>query len=418
MKRKLLIYIGILVFALAACSKKDETPQPGTSSPGGGNNDGYNIVSIAPTSGKVGDKIVITTNQIEDVSQVTFNGTKASITTISNTQITVVIPEYATKGKILLEVRDKDLKAESTEDFNVEYPSGQLAFMGGDTRIGASGFTIGTKIYMGLDYGGDNIKDFWEYDTQNNTWTQKADFPGNKRGFAVGFTIDGKGYMGTGGYYDSGTSTYYKDFWQYDPATDKWTKKADFGGSARYGAVGFAINGKGYIGTGRDDKGHKNDMWEYRPDSDSWTQVGNLVDDNHFSLQRYQAVSFVIGNKAYVGAGYSKKKDFWEFDPAATDQWRKVADLGGAGRSGAIAFSIDGKGYVGTGHTGGFSKDFWQYDPTTDQWSRAADFNGSERQWAVGFAVGNKAYVGSGHAYKKLSDGYGYTKDFWQYTPQ
>ena len=33
-------------------------------------------------------------------------------------------------------------------------------------------------------------------------------------------------------------------------AQDTWTQKADFGGTVRYGAVGFSIGSKGYIGTG------------------------------------------------------------------------------------------------------------------------------------------------------------------------
>ena len=43
----------------------------------------------------------------------------------------------------------------------------------------------------------------------------------------------------------------YKDFWEYDPATNTWTQKADFGGTTRSVAVGFSIGSKGYIGTGR-----------------------------------------------------------------------------------------------------------------------------------------------------------------------
>ena len=41
-----------------------------------------------------------------------------------------------------------------------------------------------------------------------------------------------------------------KDFWEYDPVGNTWTQKADFGGTARYAAVGFSIGNKGYIGTG------------------------------------------------------------------------------------------------------------------------------------------------------------------------
>ena len=43
----------------------------------------------------------------------------------------------------------------------------------------------------------------------------------------------------------------HKDFWEYDPATNAWTQKADFGGTARLDAVGFSIGSKGYIGTGK-----------------------------------------------------------------------------------------------------------------------------------------------------------------------
>ena len=88
-------------------------------------------------------------------------------------------------------------------------------------------------------------QDFWEYDPVTNAWTQKADFGGGPREQAVGFSIGGKGYIGTG--YNG---PYRQDFWEYDPATNTWTQKADFGGTARYGAVGFSIGSKGYIGTG------------------------------------------------------------------------------------------------------------------------------------------------------------------------
>src|SRR5881392_3149286 len=76
-------------------------------------------------------------------------------------------------------------------------------------------------------------------------WTQKANFPGGfGRYGSIGFSIDDKGYMGTG--YDFYLG-HQKDLWEYDPVTDAWTQKADLGGVGRESAVGFAINGKGYI---------------------------------------------------------------------------------------------------------------------------------------------------------------------------
>ncbi len=61
---------------------------------------------------------------------------------------------------------------------------------------------------------------------------------------------------------------YLKDFWEWDQATNVWTQKANFGGTARIGAVGFSIGNKGYIGTGMNGNGQPYafmDLWEYDP---------------------------------------------------------------------------------------------------------------------------------------------------------
>jgi hypothetical protein len=105
-----------------------------------------------------------------------------------------------------------------------------------------------------------------------DTWTQKADFGGTARSGAAGFSIGSKGYIGTG--YDSNISD-QKDFWEYDPATNAWTQKADLGEAivGRIAAVGFSIGSKGYIGTGYG--GYPvwwlNDFWEYTPDGGGLT---------------------------------------------------------------------------------------------------------------------------------------------------
>src|SRR5437762_11675828 len=79
-----------------------------------------------------------------------------------------------------------------------------------------------------------------------DTWTQKADFGGIERYGAVGFSIGNKGYIGIG--YHLGVE---KDFWEYDPVANAWTQKANFAGTARWLATGISIGSKGYIGTGR-----------------------------------------------------------------------------------------------------------------------------------------------------------------------
>jgi Putative metal-binding motif/Secretion system C-terminal sorting domain/Galactose oxidase, central domain len=235
-------------------------------------------------------------------------------------------------------------------------------------------------------------------------WTQKADLTGGKRYEAVGFSINGKGYIGTGIDLDR-----KKDFWEYDPLTDTWAQKADFGGGTRNLAVGFSIGNKGYIGTGLDDGGiNRKDFWEYDPATNTWLQKADFS-----GTARRSAVGFSIGNKGYLGTGdlgfITTQKDFWEYDPS-TDTWQRKADLAGNSRFLAVGFSIGNKGYIGTGagNTGG--KDFWEYDPSTDSWIQRADFGGVARNAAVGFSIGNKGYIGTGY------DG-SFKKDFWEYDP-
>src|SRR5205823_1898625 len=103
-----------------------------------------------------------------------------------------------------------------------------------------------------------------------------------------------KGYIGTG--FDNNV-TWTNDFWEYDPSTNVWMQKADFGGSGRAAAVGFSIGSKGYLGTGSDSEGLFNDFWEYDPATNAWTQKAGL------ELGRDLAVGFSIGSKGYLGTG-------------------------------------------------------------------------------------------------------------------
>lgn len=287
----------------------------------------------------------------------------------------------------------------------------QKADFAGAARFYAVGFSIGSKGYIGtgyteIYYNYGYVRDFWEYDPATNVWTQKANFGGAVRCYASGFSINGKGYIGMGEYWNGAGNTYFKDFWEYDPQVNIWTKKADFGGAARSQAAGFSLGNKGYIGTGAG-TGYYKDFWEYDPAMDKWTQKADFA-----GSARTTAVGFGINDKGYIGVGWdgSLKNDFWEYDPAA-DNWMQQMSFGGAPRLDAAGFSMNGKGYIGTGSGTGDYSDFWEYQPSSDMWLRKADFAGTTR-WggAVGFSVINKGYIGTG-------GGSIYFKDFWEYTP-
>jgi N-acetylneuraminic acid mutarotase len=286
---------------------------------------------------------------------------------------------------------------------------------GGVARWGAVAFSIGTKGYVGMGNSGSNKKDFWEWDQATNTWTQKADFGGTARYQPVGFSIGSKGYIGTGAAGSSFPySPLYNDFWEYDPATNVWTSKAPFGGTVRFGAVGFSIGNKGYIGTGFNDVTYfQNDFWEYDPLTDVWTQKTNFA-----GAKRMEAVGFSMGDKGYIGTGGNYMSgtvlynDFWEYDPSS-NAWTLKAPFGGVGRSMAVGFAMNDKGYIGLG--GNFSStsyaDFWQFDKATNTWISMGNFSGTARWLAASFSIGNFGYVATGGNFAPTY------KDLWEFSP-
>ncbi|MEP7109701.1 MAG: kelch repeat-containing protein [Ferruginibacter sp.] len=296
----------------------------------------------------------------------------------------------------------------------------QKADFSGKARDGGTAFSIGNKGYFGIGMSDPGFpydlyfhNDFWEYDPSIDAWTQKADFAGGARYNAVGFSIGNKGYVGTGNNRNYGEFGIKKDFWEYDPATNTWTQKADFGGAARYQATGFSIGSKGYIGTGWTDSGQTNDFWEYNPVINTWTQKADFG-----GTARELATGFSIGSKGYIGNGFVPQNDFWEYDPE-TNTWTQKADFGGGMRYKATGFSIGSKGYIGTGNNSSgdnssLLNDFWEYNPSTNTWTKKADFGGVPRALATGFSIGSKGYIGVGN-----SDwsGFSLKNDWWEYTP-
>jgi hypothetical protein len=148
---------------------------------------------------------------------------------------------------------------------------------------------------------------------------------------------------------------------------------------------------------------------------------------------RHGAVAFVIGNNAYVGLGYvaafgsgqTKRdkewlNDFYKYD-ALTGTWTKLPDFPGQKRRDAIAFSINGYGYVGTGRglgQGGADEmslqDFYCFDPTTDTWSLMdTPFPGVARYGGLAFVIGGAAHVCLGAENNGV-----YARDHYKFIPE
>jgi N-acetylneuraminic acid mutarotase len=272
-------------------------------------------------------------------------------------------------------------------------------------------FSVGTKGYFGcgVDSTNNQPNDFWEYDPSTNAWTQKANFPGLGRVVASTFSIGNKGYVGLG-WNNLLIANLLNDFWEYDPSTNAWTQKANFGGGARVGAVGFSINNYGYVGTGTGYTITFGDLWQYDPISDSWLQKASVP----LSYTTTNANCFVIGTDCYLVGGANFLPYVWEYN-SITDSWSQKSNFPFTSRVDACAFSICDKGYFGFGELGGlggYGNDLWQYNPITDTWIQKANYPSLGRDEPVFFSIGDKGYVGLGG-----TDGIPLYNDFWEYTP-
>jgi N-acetylneuraminic acid mutarotase len=272
----------------------------------------------------------------------------------------------------------------------------------------ALGFSIGCLGYIGSGWTPYLSKEFWSYNPITNKWSRIADYPINNFLPSVALSIKDDGYVGLGMSY--GPNKLSKEFWKYNVSKDTWIKMKDFGGIARNLVSGFEINGKGYVGLGWNEVTCLKDMWEYNPDSNQWKQIAQFP-----GKARSQATGFSINGKGYIFGGYTDDgatflNDLWEYDPQK-NQWTQKTSLPSDERMRTSAFVIDKKGYLGCGTNGPKRfNDIWQYDPITDSWIEVENLSNIGRQLAVAFSINNRGYVGTGS-----NIGVPYYNDFWEY---
>lgn len=135
------------------------------------------------------------------------------------------------------------------------------------TDCPASGvFAIGKKFYVVVGNRINNTvsNSTFEYNTENSTWTQKANFPGQARYAPAFFAIGNYGYYGCG---MSTDQTQYQDMWRYDPTKDKWIRIDNFTGGVRSHLVSSSDGNHGFIGLGiLWGADYKKDFWQYDPE--------------------------------------------------------------------------------------------------------------------------------------------------------
>lgn len=197
----------------------------------------------------------------------------------------------------------------------------QKANFPGTARADAVGFSVGNKGYIGTgrDISNNYYRDFYAYDPGTNVWSRKADYGGAAtRGYAFGFSIGSYGYLGCGNSIIDGTTYYYNDFWQYDTLNNVWNQKADFGGPPRYSTFGFSISSanRGFAGMGSQGSTYYKDWWVYDPIDDNWTQAANYTGGGGAGIDGGTGTG--AGSYIYYGTGWTGTaltNDWNKFDP-------------------------------------------------------------------------------------------------------
>ncbi len=289
----------------------------------------------------------------------------------------------------------------------------KLSSFPGTNMVDCQYFTIGDCIYIngGVNFQpgtGEVSKEMWEYNTKNDIWSQKKEYPSKGRKGGIGFSILGKGYVVLGG---DGIPPRYTSCWEYNPVNDSWIQKANFPGKPRSLSSALVLNNKAYIVGGQYNDGSKNttlsDVWEFDPKNNSWKQKKEFPGNSGWG-----SFNFVIDSLGYVGQGqtgittsfpfFLYNKSTWCYNPSS-DTWDKVNTFNGNAVSRAIGFSLSDTGFWIGGSNANlgetvydwFLKDIYQLDKS-NAWTKIGSFNGSARTSGIGVTVDNKFYYGLG----------------------
>jgi len=239
------------------------------------------------------------------------------------------------------------------QKFRVEYAFQAFAYFPGMIMCGLVGATDGRLGY----FGAGAISGWYAYNPRSGRWTQKASWPGISRQYATATEANGVIYVGLG---VRSFGQLHSDFWAYYPQRDQWEQLAPFP-VGRFDAVSFSIDGKVFVGMG-EGVGRYTDIWKYDPAVGIWSRCADFPGE-----PRDYATAFTVNGKAYVGLGY-QKRDLWQYDPQL-DQWTQVGDSPVVSHR-QPSFTLNGKVYIPGQGNSTYGPSFWEYDPVNDSWRR------------------------------------------------
>ncbi len=226
------------------------------------------------------------------------------------------------------------------------------------------------KIYvMGGGRAGlaERLRQNWEFDPSTDTWTRKADIPAGGPGSLYGSAVEfeGKIYIFGGVAGPPGPIVILNTLFIYDVASDTWSRGRNLP-SENFGIAVAVIGRKIYLAYG---SGFGRQTWEYDPATDNYTRKADAPAVP--SPLRLHAAS--MGNEMHAFAGGFDGTAHVIYN-AATDTWRTgpampvgVTDPG-VEQEGGKFYVIGGRQPISS--AGAIVQIF---DPESNTWSRGAN---------------------------------------------
>jgi hypothetical protein len=367
---------------LISCSDEEKSPSILTITP--------NVADFEQTVTIAGSNF---STSLRD-NEVSFNGTPATVTSATATELIVTVPINSTSGKI--SIKSQGRQVISVTDFTVT--CGQWASRAALPQFGegdnAAIFTTQGKAFVMFGQvsvgGAPQDAALYQFDPSSNTWTPKTIY--DKEFFPSSFASwgsnAGKGFV---------LEPYGGDLHAYDVATDSWSiKKSPYTveNGDKYPVIAFNIGDDGYVVLS------DNNVWKYNITNNSWTNQGAFTGELNFSQEIY---GLATSTKGYLGNG----SNLWEFDPI-TKQWTKKTSVS---TQTFLMFATSEHVYAADYSTEG--KGLWEFNAGNNGWTRKASLLGNQRYSPLFFGLGNKGYVGAGS--QTANDQF--LKDFFEYTP-
>jgi N-acetylneuraminic acid mutarotase len=269
-------------------------------------------------------------------------------------------------------------------------------------QVESGGTAIGKTIYVVGGARPGNLYTVLAFDTRSRHWSEPSKLPVGLN-HAMVAAHDGKLYV-AGGFLGGNEATNL--FFEYDPATNEWSKlppmKLARGGGAAVtiGDKLYVIDGGSnpYVTDNPEPPVPRLEVFDFR--KQTWSVAAPPPVGVH-----HTGAAFVDGRIYLAGGRFADEASsatFDSYDPA-TNRWTRLPDLPqgkisslGVVAGGGRVVVIGGDDEQGWEDGGGFvSPMAWAYDPAAERWTRLPDLH-VERHAFAAATVGDRVYAITG----------------------